>query len=121
MRLFILFLGFVALGVGKACVLPRGITDSSGDGGLDLATIQDTLSMEPFDFTNPIISTVAACAGGLETPISMRTLLGKMLKIRGCSASPVACGMLKSVFSFFSLCGRKRYAAEYLSETYPHI
>lgn len=77
MMLLTLLLGFAALGPNNACVLPQGINDS-GDGGLDLATMQDTLGMEPFDFANPIIPTIATCAGGLETPISMRTLLGKI-------------------------------------------
>eukprot|EP00752_Nemacystus_decipiens_P008074 g7217.t1 len=50
--------------------------DDRGDVGLDLAMMQDALSMEPFDFaTNPIIPTISACSSGLETPISMRMLL----------------------------------------------
>lgn len=80
--LLTLLLAIAALGANDACVVLQGISNnSSGDGGLDLATMQDTLSMEPFDFTNPVIPTIADCSGGLETPISMRMLLGKSQRL----------------------------------------
>lgn len=77
MMLLTLFLGFAALlRVNNACVVPQGISDSE-DSGLDLAMMQDAPSMDLFDFANPLVATVGACTGGLETPISMRALLGK--------------------------------------------
>lgn len=75
MVLLTLFLGFAALGANHACVVPRGISDSE-DGGLDLATMQNAPSVDLFNFANPVVATIGACSGGLETPISMRALLG---------------------------------------------
>lgn len=71
------------VGGASGCVALQGI-ESGGDGltSLDLATLQATLGLEPFDPASPIFPTVANCAGGLETPISMRTLLGKSVRAR---------------------------------------
>ncbi|CAM9509280.1 unnamed protein product, partial [Scytosiphon promiscuus] len=76
------------------CVELQGI-ESGGNGltSLNLTTLQETLGTEPFDISNPIIPTIAGCAGGLETPISMRSLLGKNSTIDTVAFS------LSSVFS----------------------
>lgn len=63
------------------CVPLKGI-ESNATGTLDPAAYLDLdaikvfLEEEPFNLDNPIIPTVAECSAGLETPISMRNLLG---------------------------------------------
>lgn len=78
-------LGFAVVSAGLAfvecvsgCIELQGI-ESEGDGltSLNLTILQATLGFEPFDLADPIFPTTASCAGGLETPISMRNLLGE--------------------------------------------
>lgn len=76
MMLCALFLGFAALGASNACVVPHGISGTE-DGGLDLAAMQNASSTNLFNFANPVVLILGDCTGGLETPISMRTLLSE--------------------------------------------
>lgn len=59
------------------CIPLTGITPGGGDGVLDEDVLRVTLENEPWDLSNPLVGIVATCAGGLETPVSMRNLLGK--------------------------------------------
>lgn len=65
------------------CSELTGIVSGGGSGQLDLDILNTTFQAEPFDFLddpeNPIVPTVAACSSKLETPISMRNLLGEFL------------------------------------------
>lgn len=67
-----------------SCVELAGIMSGGGLEGedvLDLNVVNRTLAAEPFDFTfapiSAIIPTLAGCSSGLETPISMRNILGE--------------------------------------------
>ncbi|CAM9684465.1 unnamed protein product [Ectocarpus sp. 12 AP-2014] len=62
---------------GPSCVPLNGIVD---DGNattttLNLDEIKVSMNAEIFDFSNPVIPTLAACSSGLETPVAMRALL----------------------------------------------
>lgn len=59
------------------CIPLTGITPGGGDGVLDEDLLRVTLEKEPWDLSNPLVGIVATCAGELETPVSMRNLLGK--------------------------------------------
>ncbi|CAM9420198.1 unnamed protein product [Ectocarpus fasciculatus] len=60
----------------SSCVPLNGIVeDGNGTTTLNLDEIKASMSTEIFDFSNPVIPTLAACSSGLETPVAMRALL----------------------------------------------
>ena len=58
------------------CLQLEGIESGGGKGLLDLDVVNITVEKEPFDFELAPIGIVAGCSSILETPISMRNLLG---------------------------------------------
>lgn len=62
---------------GQPCLPLSGIEPGGGEGKLDYNVVSVSLAEEPFFLSNPIVPTVAGCSSGLETPISMRNLLGE--------------------------------------------
>ena len=62
-----------------ACVPLEGIEvgGTPAEGGLDQDVIEVALLNEAFNPSTSIIPLVAGCSAGLETPISMRVLLGE--------------------------------------------
>lgn len=75
--LLVTFLGTLLALSTHACLDLAGIVRGGGDGLLDLDIVSVTVEKEPFDLSLAPIPTVAVCSGGLETPISMRNLLGE--------------------------------------------
>lgn len=63
----------------QGCIDLQGVVNGGGDGLVDLDVVEFTLEKEPFDLSVPTTLTFAKCTGGLETPISMRTVLGVYL------------------------------------------
>lgn len=61
---------------GYSCVELQGIEEGGGDGLIDLDDVRESLATEPFDLSNDIIPTVATCSLDLETPVTIRNLLG---------------------------------------------
>lgn len=61
----------------SGCLPLAGIVSGGGEGMLDLDAVGLTVAREPFDLALLPIPTVAICSGGLETPVSMRNLLGE--------------------------------------------
>lgn len=59
----------------SACVELTGIASGGGDGTLDLDVVSVSLEKEPFALSNALITTIAGCSSGLETPVSIRNLL----------------------------------------------
>lgn len=68
-------------GSSQQCVELTGIEPGGGEGVLDLDEMLISLENEPFDLSNPLITTVAGCSSQLETPIYTRALLGKSKKL----------------------------------------
>lgn len=71
----------------KGCLDLAGILSGGGDGVLDLDVVSVTVEKEPFDLSLAPLPTVAVCSAGIETPISMRNLLGGCEFMRGYGAS----------------------------------
>lgn len=71
--------GWVFFGLAKAarsaCVELAGIESGGGDDTLDYDDVSVSLEKEPFDLSNALLTTIAGCSSGLETPVSMRLLL----------------------------------------------
>lgn len=59
------------------CVELQGIESGGGEGLIDLDDVKVSLQEEPFDLSNSVLLAVVGCSGELETPISMRNLLGE--------------------------------------------
>lgn len=59
------------------CLPLWGIEPGGGEGKLDYDVVSVSLAEEPFFLSNPLVPTVAGCSSGLETPVSMRNLLGE--------------------------------------------
>lgn len=59
------------------CVPLTGMSPGGGDGVLDEDVLRITLKYEPWNLSQPLVGIVANCAAGLETPVSMRNVLGK--------------------------------------------
>lgn len=69
------FFGLASKAAESACVDLAGIESGGGDDTLDLDLVSVSLEKEPFALSNALITTIAGCSSGLETPISMRNLL----------------------------------------------
>lgn len=62
----------------ESCIPLAGVESGGGEGTLDFDIISTMLGTKDiFDLSIPILPTVAACSSDLETPISMRHLLGE--------------------------------------------
>lgn len=61
----------------QQCVKLQGIKSGGGEGMIDLDVTKVSLKKEPFDPSNQIVTAVVRCSSGLETPVSMRNLLGE--------------------------------------------
>lgn len=74
---FVAVFGALLVHTPQACLDLAGIVSGGGDGQVDLDVVSVSVEKEPFDLSLSPIPTVATCSGGLETPISMRNLLGE--------------------------------------------
>ena len=59
-----------AFGSDESCVSLTGIEiDGDGQTALNLEEIRSSMSVEIFDFSNPVIPTLAACSSGESPPL----------------------------------------------------
>lgn len=79
-----------------------GIVPGGGEGQLDYDVVSVSLAEEAFYITNPLVVTIAGCSSGLETPISMRNLLGGELCFDGIHATTMyECNSHTFIYSLF--------------------
>lgn len=79
----------------SACIPLTGIVEGGGQDALDLSVVSASLEKEPFDLSNALILAVSGCSSGLETPISMRNLLGQFTRTTMYQCS--TCGVILSL------------------------
>lgn len=76
-QIFLLRCAKAAPDAMAGCLELTGIVSGGGDGMLDWDVVSVTAAQEPFSLSIPVLPTVAGCSDELETPVSMRNLLGK--------------------------------------------